>query len=91
MKYQIVECSEKAKALIKADAVDNIGISDTKSKLAKYPYSEMEIGKGFAVPYSNVTDNNIRLSAYRAGKQMHKTFTVIKHDEHQCYEVARIA
>lgn len=56
----------------------------------KYPWNELEVGASFFVPFDEVKEPNIRqLASNRNGKGSVK-FVVIKHNETEQYEVARV-
>jgi len=90
MNYEPGECSEKAKACI-LDWTDKVGTSDECTRNTKYPFRKMLIGQSFAIPFGEVNEGNIRSQSTNTGVKLGKKFTVIKHNEYQCYEVARIA
>lgn len=88
MPYPIVECSPKARAMI-AEGV--VPLNDAiKTNTKKYPFDALEIGAAFTVPFSENNELSIRQLKIRYGKKLKRSFTVIKHNEHQLIEVARI-
>lgn len=87
--YTIKECSPRAKAMIKSFD-DAIGASVNEHHRTKYPFDELTIGQSFTVPILEANESSMRLSATRKGKETGKTFTVIKHRDFNCIEVARI-
>lgn len=90
MDYQIFECSPKARAKIKVEIKDLNDTFISESGLTKYPFSQLKIGQSFTVPIEGAKESSIRLSSTGQGKKQGKKFTVIKHDELGCIEVARI-
>lgn len=94
--YAIFNCSPKAEALLADDfdklaprkQVDNEGRCDVK-----YPFAQLGVGQSFIVGIeeaANGLDNRLRVAASKHGKRLGRKFTVIKHDEYKCYELARI-
>lgn len=90
MSYQIGDCSPQAQRRI-TTMVDTVGISDEMTARSKYPFNALLIGKAFTVPFDDVSEPALRRSASMYARLLKKSFTVIKHAEHNCYEVARIA
>lgn len=90
MVYQIGDCSPEAQKRI-VSMVDTVGINDETTSSTKYPFGKLLIGKAFIVPFESTSEQNMRRLASLYGRMFTKTFTVIKHNAHNCYEVARIA
>lgn len=90
MKYQIVECSDKAKAKIKSYD-DTKGVETDVYHNTKYPLRSLKIGQSFAVLYEEVTEQALRSVVSSRGAMLGKKFTLIKHESLKLYEVARIA
>jgi hypothetical protein len=81
MGYPIVESSPVA-----------LGPEDELKKRNEMPFAELQIGKSFLVPKTDMREQSVRNAATAAGKKLKFKFRVIKHGEpHNCYEVARIA
>jgi hypothetical protein len=58
---------------------------------AKYPWGEMKLGQSFSVPFAEIKEGNIRNQASVTTRHAGgKKFVVIKHNDLQLYEVARI-
>jgi hypothetical protein len=87
--YPVVEASPKAKAMIaegtkpKGDAFVNT------HHRSKYKFEQLEIGWSFTVPFSE-PETSLRILSSRYGKKLGRKFTVIKHNDYSCFEVARI-
>lgn len=90
MAYEIYECSPKAKARIKEEIVDLNDTFKSESALTKYPFSELKIGQCFTIPISEANESSLRLASTVQSKKQNKKFTVVKHAEQNCIEVARI-
>ena len=91
MQYAIVECSPKAKEKINSYE-DTKGIEALPThQRAKYPWQAMKIGQAFAVPLAEGNEASLRNGASLYAKNSGKKFTVIRHGELGCFEVARIA
>lgn len=90
MEYQVIEASPKAKAKIQSYE-DAIGIEASDHQRQKYPWPFMRIGQAFAVPLAEGNEASLRNGAAQYGKKTKKKFTVIRHAEFNCFEVARIA
>jgi hypothetical protein len=59
-------------------------------KEAKYPWKELEIGKCFTVPDSQIKFSSLVTLAYRTGKKMKRVFEVVHHEEMGLYEVGYV-
>lgn len=90
-KFSIVECSPEARKKIAVDAKDVVGTSVNEHHRVKYPFSQLKIGECFTVSIDQASEPSLRVLATREGKKESKKFTVIKHDNYACFEVARIA
>jgi len=91
MAYEICDASPKAKAKI-ASYEDTKGVeAQLTHQRALYPWPMLAIGKAFAVPLAEGNEASLRNGAASYGKKTGKRFTVIRHSEHGCFEVARIA
>lgn len=92
MPYEIQQCSPRVERLIES-RVDLIGCDTEKSgpgRYSIYPFNQLRIGQCFIIQFDFIKSNNVRSMASYHSKGG-KRFTVIKHTEHACYEVARIA
>lgn len=85
----IYSCSEKAAEKI-TSYTDTVGTSDDLAN-SKYPWRRLKIGQCFTIPIGEVEQSTVRGLASSKGKLMNKKFTVIRHDDQNLYEVARIA
>lgn len=91
MSYSIVDCSPKARAKI-VSFEDNKGVEDElPHQRSKYPWQLLKIGQSFAVPLAEGNEASLRNGAAQFSKKTGKRFTVIRHAEFACFEVARIA
>ena len=90
MNYQIVESSPKAKAKIRSfiDA-ENKPVFKNTNTLTKYPYDELLIGQSFCVGLAEVKESSLRVLTSIKNKNTGKKFVVIKHEEFNCFEIAR--
>lgn len=90
MNYEIVESSPKAKEKIK-NYEDAIGVEDVpEHQRAKYPWPCLAIGQSFTVPLSEGNEASLRNGASQYAKKTGKKFTVLRHAQYSCFEVARI-
>lgn len=91
MTYAIIECSPKARTKI-VSFEDAIGVEDEAThQRQKYPWPLMKIGQSFTVPLAEGNEASLRNGAAQYAKKTGKKFTVIRHGEYNCFEVARIA
>ena len=90
MPYMIIEASPEAKKLI-TDYSDKGDTWPNEHHRVKYPLSELKIGYCFTIPISEASELGLRTSTSIFGKKNNRKFTVIKHREYSCFEVARIA
>jgi hypothetical protein len=91
MTYQIVESSPKALAKVETTE-DKFGIDETLShQRSKYPWPLLRIGQSFTVSIIEGNEASLRNGAVAYAKKSGKKFTVIRHAEYSCFEVARIA
>ena len=90
MTYQIFDASPQAKAKIKSEN-DAIGTSCNEHHRIKYPFDELKIGQCFTVPIAEANEASLRLTAFNRSKKTGKKFSVLKHRDFGCVEVARIA
>lgn len=89
MRYEIFDCSEKAKAKIES-TLDIVGTKEGDYR-AVYPLSELKIGQSFQVAISNdLNEGSFRTNLSKRGKRLGKKFCMIKHYEFGVYEIARI-
>lgn len=89
--FEIKECSPIATKLIKSRD-DNVGTSEPTHRNTVYPFQMLKIGECFTIPYDmKVNEIVLRNTASLKGKKQGKKFSVIKHDDYQCFEIARIA
>lgn len=58
---------------------------------SKYPFRTMNVGTSFTVPYNDVRETTLRSLCSRHGKKLEKKFRLVRHDDRQIYEIARIA
>lgn len=91
MEHKIVESSPQALALVKTQT-DVFGVDDGSSHhRTKYPFAQLAIGQSFTLPIEGTNENSLRNQAIAWKKRSGgKIFTVIKHREYACFEVARI-
>lgn len=90
MKYEIFDASPQAKAKI-VSYEDNAGTSANEHHRTKYPFDELKIGQCFTIPIDEASEQSLRITANNRAKKSGKKFTVLKHREFNCVEVARIA
>jgi len=91
MSYNIVDCSPKARSKIESFE-DTKGVEDALThQRSKYPYQLLKIGQAFTVPLSEGNEASLRNGASQHAKKSGKRYTVIRHAEYACFEVARIA
>ncbi len=64
--------------------------ADNNHRNVKYPFDSLNVGMCFTVPIAEANETSLRLTSCRKTKEGTKRFTVIKHKEHGCIEVARI-
>lgn len=55
-----------------------------------YPFNIMQIGQCFVVKFGSSASKRIRVITSKVNAKSKKQFTVIKHSEFECYEVARV-
>ncbi len=93
MNYEIKDASPKAKFKIAegAEGVARAVDDSTPHHLAKYPFDALAVGQCFTVPIGEANEMSLRMLSSQRGKKVGKKFTVIKHYEYACIEVARIA
>lgn len=78
MTFAIVDSSPQAKE------------DDKKQGRIEYPFDSLDVGKSFVVPFSVVSESQIRMAVSRRNKKGPGKFRVIKHDApNNCFEVAR--
>lgn len=79
--FNIVESSDAAKLA-----------GEPKTKV-EYPFDTLNVGQSFLVPFaSGVVEGTLRMVVSRRNRRdKPKRYSVIKHEAHSCYEVARIA
>lgn len=91
MAYEVIECSPKARGKI-ASFEDAIGTeTELSHQRSKYPWPLLKIGQSFTVPLAEGNEASLRNGAAQYAKKTGKKFTVIRHGEYACFEVARIA
>lgn len=91
MFYEIIECSPKALAKIKS-LKDTIGVEEEFThQRQKYPWGFLKIGQAFTVALSEGNEASLRNGAAQYSKKTGKKFTVIRHGNYACFEIARIA
>ncbi|HEX2242020.1 MAG TPA: hypothetical protein VHK27_01940 [Gammaproteobacteria bacterium] len=91
MNYEIYECSEAARRRIEPNAVECGQTYPNTHHRAKYPFSELKLGQAFAVPFKEASEPSLRVTASRLSKELKRKFIVIKHNDWEVFEVARIA
>lgn len=91
MSYEITASSPKAMSRIKVEVEDKSDTFVSDNVLSKYPFSMLKIGESFTVPIKDSKEASLRITATAQGKKQNKKFTVIKHKDYDCIEVARIA
>ncbi len=92
MAYEIKDASPKAKFKI-AEGAEGTAKPAEEIKphhLAKYPFDALALGQCFTVPIDEANEMSLRMLSSTRGKKVGKKFTVIKHHEYACIEVARI-
>lgn len=91
MAHNIVGSSPQALALVKSN-IDVFGLNTgSPHHRTKYPFDSLAIGQSFTLPIEGTNENSLRNQAIAWKKRSGgKTFTVIKHREYACFEVARI-
>lgn len=90
--FEIIACSPQAAKRI--DPEIERGTERDPPNLhhrAKYPFERLLIGEGFAIPIADASETSLRVTSSRMTKKLNRKFTVIRHDDYQCFEVARIA
>lgn len=90
MTFELHDASPQAKKKI-TSYVDTVGAHANDHHRIKYPFDELTIGKCFTVPFAEANETSLRLTASVRGKNSGKKFAVIKHNDLQIVEVARIA
>lgn len=91
MTHKIVESSPKALALV-TTTTDVFGLNaGSQHHRTKYPFDSLAIGQSFTLPIEGTNEISLRNQAVAWKKRTGgKIFTVIKHREYACFEVARI-
>lgn len=87
--FELQDCSPQATAKIKT-FVSGLTIKDKLKSNEIYPFEIMQIGQCFIVKFESRMAKNIRVRVSKKNKITLKQFIVIKHNEFQCYEVARV-
>lgn len=70
---------------------DTALLADTRAVI--YPFEIMKVGHCFVVPEEGDTarlNSKLRKAASSASKKMKRSFTVIRHSDHGCFEIARV-
>lgn len=88
-KYQIQPCSPKAAERVIVSPV-SVGTEPMPEGVNVYPFSEMQPGQCFVLPFDSCNEKTVRNRVSTRNKKDVRQFIVIKHNEFQCYEVARI-
>jgi len=97
--YAIYHCSPKAEALLPTEfdkTAERKEVDAEEALKARvgtvYPFARLGVGQCFIVGITEdkALDNRLRVAASKHGKRLGRKFTVIRHDEHKCYELARI-
>lgn len=90
--FEIVQCSPNAEARIAADFDESKAapVGNNMHHRVKYPFDLLHVRQAFAVPFAQVSECSLRVSAANRGKSTGKKFAVIKHAAAQVFEVARI-
>lgn len=57
---------------------------------SKYKFEQIDIGYCFTVPFAEANENSLRQMSLIHGKKLKRKFTVIKHNDHGLFEIARI-
>lgn len=92
MAYEIFDCSPRAKAKIAEDAEANAKpVELEKHYRTKYPFGNLSVGQCFTIPFAEANELSVRNAASIYAKRTEKKFCVLRHNEHACLEVARIA
>jgi len=86
----ILPSSERAKRKI-VSYTDPIGPKFEIANQTMYPIDRLLIGFSLAVPFNEANEKSLRVLTSIKGRKTGKRFTVLKHDDVQLYEVARIA
>lgn len=97
--YQIHNCSPQAKELIKADASvelpeDNRPLLEARTRASKYPFRKMKVGHCFVIPYTEINEkslSSLKKSVSTNNKLLRIFCKIIRHNDEQLIEVARIA
>lgn len=93
MTYRIHEASPQALAKITDEARKSAVPADTSNadKKLKLPFDFLQIGECFCVPFDEASESSLRVTSTNKGKKLQRKFTVIRHKNYACFEVARIA
>ncbi len=92
MTYKTFPCSDRAKAKCNFENFDTERGDSTHAN-ATYPFAMLLIGECFTESFQEdkeKQENRLRALASTSGKRLKKRFMVLKHDEHSCFEIARI-
>lgn len=88
-KYDKYQCSPQMAGRIETYE-DLVGVSEDKPN-AKYPWNSLGIGMCFVInATSEVEQSTLRTLVSSKGKALKKKFSVLKHEDQQIFEVARI-
>lgn len=98
--YQIFNCSPEAEKMLPAgfdrSVADCRPITHIRNNASRYPFRRMQIGHCFIISYAEFKEDdkmdNLRAAVSKANKSMgpYRKFKIIKHDDSQIVEVARI-
>lgn len=89
LSYPIQPCSPKARERIVTQVSDKPVETELTGK-TQYPFNMMQIGECFIVRFDDKAVNAIRVRVSERNRKGDKRFTVLKHDEYKCLEIARI-
>lgn len=87
--YKLQPCSPKATVRIKSHE-STVGIEVVKPGFNTYPFAAMAIGECFIVGFEEGNEKTIRNRVSTRNTKDVRQFIVIKHNEFECFEIARI-
>ena len=89
MTYTLQPCSPKAAEKIQSYE-SALPVEAALTGRQVYPFELMNVGTCFIVPLDSNAAKHIRVRVSEKNKASEKRFIVIKHDEFECLEVARV-